>query len=173
MGLIYIVIEVFYGEELAGIYFFWDVPLCICTDFNCVQFPSERIWATVSTAVMDTFLEQIFDLNLVDLPSVGGPSTWLNDRGWSRLKNFLIYSSQESHYLELSQKRLPCICSNHFSILLNSGGIQWVKRHFKFKNMWHATDGFMEKVNSRWNSYSLDETSSFIVASRLKDLKMT
>lgn len=62
----------FLWEELAGLFYLWDLPWCLCGYFNIVQFPSERVGASTLSVAMEEFSELIFYLNLVDLPLVGG-----------------------------------------------------------------------------------------------------
>jgi hypothetical protein len=61
------------------------------------------------------FSEFIFDQGLLDIPLVGGTFMWSNNRNsssWSRIDRFLV------------------------SLVLDCGGIQGGKIHFKFENMW-------------------------------------
>ncbi|KAF5477381.1 hypothetical protein F2P56_004026 [Juglans regia] len=158
-------------EELAGLYSLWDLPWIFCGDFNIVRYPSERAGASTVTGAMEDFSELIFYLNLVDLPLVGRDYTWSNNRGWSRLDRFLVSSSWESHFPDLCQKRLPRVCSDHFPILLDCGGIHGGRHPFKFENMWLEVEGFVEKVRAWWEAYSFEGTPIFIVAGKLKALK--
>jgi hypothetical protein len=52
----------------------------------------------------------------------------------------------------VSQKRLPQICSDHFS-LLNSVNGPGGKRPFKFENMWLKKEGFGALMKQWWDSY--------------------
>ncbi|KAG7969632.1 hypothetical protein I3843_07G040700 [Carya illinoinensis] len=120
---------------------------------------------------MTEFLDCSFDLNLVDLSLVGGPFTWSNNQTYSWLDRFLILPDCECHYPGVSQKRLPCLCSDHFPILLDGGGIQGGRRSFRFENMWLKSEGFVDKVRHWWSSYQFHDTPSFILAGKLKTLK--
>jgi endonuclease/exonuclease/phosphatase family metal-dependent hydrolase len=73
----------------------------------------------------------------MDLLLAGGSFTWSNNQenpSWSRLDRFLISPDWEVKFPGL-QKRHPRLCSDHFSILLDCGGIHWGPRPFKFENM--------------------------------------
>ncbi|KAG6653845.1 hypothetical protein CIPAW_05G104700 [Carya illinoinensis] len=72
---------------------------------------------------------------------------------------------------DVCQKRLPRICSDHFPIMLDCGGIQGRRRPFKFENMWLKTDGFVELIRQWWSSYQLEDTPSNVLAGKLKFLK--
>ena len=69
------------------------------------------------------------------------------------------------------QKRLPCLCSNHFLILLDTGEVSRGRRSFKFENMWLKADGFKALVKQWWNSYVFQGTPSYVLAHKLKALK--
>ncbi|KAG6654621.1 hypothetical protein CIPAW_05G158600 [Carya illinoinensis] len=145
-------------EEIAGIWSWWDLPWCIGGDFNITRFPSERSRNSQLSPAMTEFSDCIFDLNLVDLPLVGGPFTWSNNQTYSRLDRFLISPDWECHYPEVSQKRLPHLCSDHFPILLDGGGIQGGRHSFKFENMWLKSEAFVNKVRHWWSSYQFHGT---------------
>ncbi|XP_035541166.1 uncharacterized protein LOC118344500 isoform X2 [Juglans regia] len=159
-------------DEVSGFYSLWELPWCICGDFNIICFPSEREGLSSMTTAMEDFSQLIFDLELLDLPLVGGEYTWSNSRGGSRLDRFLVSSSWEAHYPKSCQKRLSRVCCNHFPILLDCGGIHESKRYFKFKNMWLEVEGFVDKIRSWWLSYHFEGTPSFVLASKLKALKV-
>lgn len=67
-------------------------------------------------------------------------------QSWSRIDRFLVSSCWEFLCLELIQKRLPRMYSDHFLILLESGRFRGVKKPFRFENIWLKVDGFVEKV---------------------------
>ena len=123
-------------DELAGVHSWWDLPWCIGGDFNVVRFPSESFRRRRVRHASVEFSECIFDLNLIDLPLVGGVATWSNNQTWSRLDRFLISPELESHFPDIWQARLARLASDHWPILLDCGGIRSGKRYFKFENMW-------------------------------------
>ncbi|XP_042939512.1 uncharacterized protein LOC122274548 [Carya illinoinensis] len=73
---------------------------------------------------MVDFSNLIFELGLMDIHLMGGEFTWSNNLTWSRLDRFLISPSWKLHDPNLSRKRLPRICSDHFPVMLDCGGIQ-------------------------------------------------
>jgi hypothetical protein len=72
----------------------------------------------------------------------------------------------------VSQRRLPRLCSDHFPILLDCGDFHRGSRPFKFENMWLKFEGFVDRVKQWWDSYLFQGSPSFILASKLKALKV-
>ena len=76
---------------------------------------------------MRRFLEIIEDLELKDVPLVGGPFTWnggVNNQTFSRLDRFLINEGWDNHFGDVRQCVLPRPVSDHFPILLDVGGVR-------------------------------------------------
>ncbi|KAG6631925.1 hypothetical protein CIPAW_13G122500 [Carya illinoinensis] len=71
----------------------------------------------------------------------------------------------------MTQKRLQRLCSDHFPVLLDGGGVQGGKRPFKFENMWLKKEGFVDLVRNWWNSYVFEGNPSKVLAGKLKALK--
>jgi hypothetical protein len=159
-------------DELAGLLSLWDLPWCIGGDFNVIRFPCERSGAAHISSAMTEFSGFILEHELMDLPLAGGSFTWTNLSSWSRLDKFLVSPNWEAKYPGLIQKRLPRLCSDHFPILLVCGGILRGKRPFKFENIWLQEDGFVERVRLWWESYSFQGSPSFVLAHKLKALKV-
>jgi hypothetical protein len=120
---------------------------------------------------MMEFSDFIFEQDLMDLPLAGGPFTWSNNQSWSRLDRFLVSPDWEVKFPGSLQKRLPRLCSDHFPILLDCGGVHWGPRPFKFENMWLKAEGFMDRVRIWWESYRFQGSPSFIFSQKLKALK--
>ena len=62
--------------------------------------------------------------------------------------------------------------SDHFPILLEGGNLLGGKKPFRFENMWLKDEGFLERVRSWWESYLFQGSPSFILANKLKSLKL-
>lgn len=91
---------------------------------------------------MRRFSELIHDFELVDPPLSGSRFTWFNaqeDRCMSRIDRFLFSVSWEELCLDVVQRSLPRLISDHMPILLHSGGIRQGSSPFKFENMWLVT----------------------------------
>jgi len=160
-------------DELAGILSWWSLPWCIGGDFSVARFPSERSGEGCRSA-MRVFSDFFSEHGLVDFPLAEGAFTWSRSFDppiWFRIDRFLVSPDWEARFPVSSQKRLPCLYSDHFSILLDCCDISRGSRPFKFENMWLKAEGFVGKVKQWWDSYSFHGTPSFALACKLKALK--
>ncbi len=120
------------------------------------------------------FSDFIRDLNLVDLLLEGGLFTWSNTHtppSMSVLDRSLISLGWEEDFPESVQRLLPRPVSDHFPVLLDSGGIKTGRAPFRFENMWLKKEDFKDKVKTWWEDYSFEGRPSFIIACKLTALK--
>jgi endonuclease/exonuclease/phosphatase family metal-dependent hydrolase len=76
---------------------------------------------------MMEFSDFIYEQGLMDLSLAGRSYTWSNNQDisyWSCIDRFLVSPDWEVKSPSLFQIRLHRLCSNHFPILLDCGGIQ-------------------------------------------------
>jgi hypothetical protein len=140
-----------------------------------VRFPSERAGSDSFSPPMHDFSDFISDHGLLDIPLSGGIYTWSNNReisSMSHLDRFLFTAGWNEGFVNIFQKRLVRISSDHFLVLLDCSNIQRRSRPFRFENMWLKAEGFTELVKEWWESYSMDGTPSFVLAAKLKALKV-
>ena len=71
----------------------------------------------------------------------------------------------------MSQRVLPRVIFDHCLLLVEIGGVGRGRCAFKFENMWLKVEGFVEKVQQWWSSYSFLGYPSFVLAQKLKALK--
>jgi hypothetical protein len=107
----------------------------------------------------------------MDLLLSGGLCTWSNSQSWSRIDRFLVSPEWEVRHPDLLQKRLLCLCSDHFPIVLVSRGRKEGRKPFKFENMWLKEEGFVERVRGWWAVYQFQGTPSFVLSKKLRALK--
>ncbi|KAL6343127.1 hypothetical protein AAG906_019670 [Vitis piasezkii] len=123
---------------------------------------------------MRRFSEIIEDLELKDVPLVGGPFTWnggVNNQAFSRLDRFLFNEGWDNHFGDVRQCVLPRPVSDHFPILLDVGGGRRGPSPFRFENMWLKVEGVKELMKSWWEGVSFNGSASFILAEKIKVLK--
>jgi hypothetical protein len=162
-------------EELAGLLSWWNLPWCIGETSTSLDFPSERLGEAHFCPAMVEFFDFIFDQGLMDIPLVGGTFTWSNNQdppSWSRIDRFLVSLDWEAHFLICLRRGCLDFAWTIFPILLDCGGIQGGRRYFKFENMWLKAEGFVDRVKQWWTSYHFQGSPSFILARKLKALKV-
>jgi hypothetical protein len=160
--------------ELQSVYLVWSLPWVVFGDFNVVRFPSERLGCSRLTSAMVDFSDFIESSHLVDLPLGGGSYTWSSgsaNLSMSRIDRFLISSDWEDLYPDVTQKLLPRPLSDHFPLLLEVGSMTRGKSPFRFENMWLKDEGFVDRVEAWWTSYSFSGPPSVVLACKLKALK--
>ena len=60
---------------------------------------------------------------------------------------------------------------DHFSILLDGGGLRRSPSPFRFENMWLKVEGFKDLLKSWWEGDNFSGSLGFILAAKLKALK--
>ena len=113
-------------NELTMVRNRWASPWCAIGDFNVIRVPSERWGQSGFSPTMVAFLDWIDNLQLVDLPLVGGQYTWCNGSSppsMSRLDRALISLDWEEHFSDVLLKLLPQPISDHHPIMVETGGM--------------------------------------------------
>ena len=90
----------------------------------------------------------------------------------SRIDRALVLLDWEDHFGNVSQRVLPWVISDHCPFLLEADGFHKGRCAFKFENMWLKAEGFVERVQQWWNGYCFVGSPSFILAKKLKVLKV-
>jgi hypothetical protein len=152
----------------------WTLPWCLFGDFNAIRFPRERLGCQNFSQGMLDFSDFIDSNNLVDLPLEGGLYTWSSGSdqpSMSRIDRVLVSTDWEEHFPDVTQKLLPRPISDHSPLLVEAGGLARGKSSFKFENMWLKSEGFVDKVQGWWSTYSFKGPPSRVLARKLKALK--
>ena len=139
-----------------------------------VRFTSERLGCNRFSPAMFEFSNIIEELNLLDLTWEGGLFTWSSNTDppfMSCTDRVLILGDWEEQFPDVTQRLLPRLLSDYSLILMEFGSMAHGKSPFKFENMWLKTEGFVQKVQTWWSSYSFRGTQSFVLSQKLKALK--
>jgi hypothetical protein len=113
-------------DELSGIHSWWDVSWCLGGDFNVVRFPSERVGSNHFSPAMYDFSDFISTNGLINILLSRGIFAWSNNRevsSRSLIDRFLFTTDWAEGFINISQKRLTCMNSDHFPISLECGNI--------------------------------------------------
>jgi endonuclease/exonuclease/phosphatase family metal-dependent hydrolase len=89
-------------------------------------------------SAMRDFCDFISKQGLMNFPLAGGSYTWSTSCDplvWSRIDRFLVSPDWEARFPVASQKRLTCLYSDHFPILLDCDLTFARGRPFKFENV--------------------------------------
>ena len=125
---------------------------------------------------MRKFSQIIDELELKDLPLKGGSFTWRggsNNQRMARLDRFLSTDGWDAHFDGVEQSLLPRPTSDHFSVLLEGGGLYGRgPLPFRFKNMWLKADGFKNLFNEWWQNIEIRGSRSYVLTEKLKALKV-
>ena len=91
----------------------------------------------------------------------------------ARLDRFLITDDWENYVGNVTQSTLLRPLSDHFRIsLIGGGSLVHGPTPFRFENMWLKTKGFESFIDGWWKSFDVRGGSSFVVAEKLKVLKI-
>ncbi|KAL6348556.1 hypothetical protein AAG906_016066 [Vitis piasezkii] len=164
-----------FWEELGAIKGLWNGPWCVAGDFNAILRPEESSRGGSLNSTMRRFAEVIEELELKELPMVGGPFTWsggTDNQSFSRLDRFLVNEEWDSHFGDARQFRLPRPVSDHFPILMDVGGLRRGPTPFRFENMWLKAEGVKDLLKLWWEEGSFSGSASFILAEKLKFMKV-
>ena len=112
--------------ELDSVRLWWISAWCLIGDFNIIRYLVERLDCNSFSSATFKFSNFIENNNLVDLPLEGGDYTWFPDSdnpSMPRIDRTLISVDWEDHFLDVTQKTLPWVVSDHCPILVEAGGM--------------------------------------------------
>ncbi|CAN0907175.1 hypothetical protein LINGRAHAP2_LOCUS24661 [Linum grandiflorum] len=152
----------------------WQMPLCFMGDFNLVRSLDEVSTGDRNSAEMELINDFIADLELIDLPLVGGRFTWTNFHEHptlSRLDRVMVSIGWEAKFPDCVVKVLPRLCSDHNPLMLSAGQTDIIKRPWRFENMWLDHENFGEFLQEVWGDSVSGFGDMFLLAKRLNVLK--
>ena len=133
----------------------WSSAYCLFGDFNAIRYLTERFNCTSFSPDMFKFWDFIKKHFFIDLPLMGGDFTWFwgsNNPSMSRIDSF-DFNKVGGPLLDVTQRLLPRVLSNHCPLVVEAGGMLRGKSPFKFENMWLKVEDFVDRVRQWWNTY--------------------
>ncbi|WMV14420.1 hypothetical protein MTR67_007805 [Solanum verrucosum] len=150
-------------------------PWIVCGDFNITRYPSGKTNCHRLSGAMEEFSSCIEELQLVDPPLLGGSFTWRRGEDHScasRIDRILHCAEWGDNFTHIKQSCLPKMASDHNPIILSCGGEEWKKSYFKFEIWWLEVEGFKDRVKEWWASFQVNGRPGYILAEKLKMLKV-
>src|SRR3954470_11047993 len=148
---------------------------CIGGDFNSISSLDERIGVPSSgnSRAIRFFNEFIEEMDLVDLPTIGGKFTWFksNRKAMSRLDRFLLSETFVEDWKVDGQHIGERDVSDHAPIWLKDNRKDWGPKPFKFNNMWFKHEEFDIFVKEEWKKLVVRGRGDYCLVEKLKTLK--
>ncbi len=141
--------------ELAQLKTYCSGNWVLCGDFNLTRTREERNGGRGGRSAVCNFNDLISDLELIDLPLQNQRITWSNLQrhpALAKLDRFLVSTEWDSTFPLSAVEALPRITSDHYPILLSTGGKgQRTEKIFRFEEAWLKCEDFVTSVPSRWS----------------------
>ena len=112
-----------FWAELDSVRVRWNSAWCVLGDFNIIRYPAERLGCNSFSPAMFNFSDFSERNFLIDLPLVGCEYTWYRDSAnsaMSRIDRVLVSTDWEEHFLNVIQRPLPRVVSDHCPILVEA-----------------------------------------------------
>ncbi|XP_058760697.1 uncharacterized protein LOC131634030 [Vicia villosa] len=119
------------------------------------------------------FNEFIEEMELVDLPTIGGKFTWIksNGKAMSRLDRFLLSESFFEDWKVDGQHIGETDVFDHAPIWLKDNRKDWGPKPFKFNNMWFKHEEFDNFMKEEWKKIEFKGRGDYCLVEKLKILK--
>ncbi|XP_058782487.1 uncharacterized protein LOC131656963 [Vicia villosa] len=148
---------------------------CIGGDFNSITSLEERIGIFNCNygREISIFKKFIVDMELVDLPTIGGKFTWIksNGKSMSRIDRFLLSDSLIEDWNVVGQYIGERDVSDHAPIWLTDNRKDWGPKPFKFNNLWLKHEDMNNFVEEEWKKIVIKGRGDFCLVEKMKTLK--
>ncbi|XP_058726438.1 uncharacterized protein LOC131597788 [Vicia villosa] len=128
---------------------------CLGGDFNSISHLEERIGVANRSYrnEINYFKGFIDDMDLVDVPTIGGKFTWFNSNGkaMSRIDRFLLSPCFIDDWNVEGQIIGSRDLSDHAPIWIKDNRKNWGPKSFKFNKLWLKHSDFTAFVEDEWN----------------------
>ncbi|KAK8690716.1 hypothetical protein V6N13_074244 [Hibiscus sabdariffa] len=149
-----------------------EIPCCLGGDFNEVTNYAERRGYVGDRGGMLEFVGFIHDGGFVDMPTAGKVFTWYGSKAnVCRLDRFLVSADWLDRFEGLEQRNLLRNVSDHDSVRLSCGAVNWGPQPFLFLNAWLERKGHIKVMGDEWRRISVSHTT-YSVVDRLRELKV-
>ena len=132
-------------------------PWALMRDFNMTRFLHERQGCEGYSVDMDSFNDNIRDLDLIDIPLGRQSFTWSNKRvvsAFAKLDWFLISNAWDDVFSLSFCKALLNTISDHIPISLYTSSNHWCATRFHFETMWLEHQDIHGIMTSAWSFVS-------------------
>src|SRR3954467_5512721 len=119
------------------------------------------------------FKEFIEEMELVDLPTIGGKFTWIksNGKSMSRIDKFLLSDSLIEDWKVVGQYIGERDVSDHAPIWFKDNRKDWGPKTFKFNNLWLKHEDMNNFVEEEWKKIVIKGRGDFCLVEKMKTLK--
>ncbi|XP_058775832.1 uncharacterized protein LOC131650119 [Vicia villosa] len=148
---------------------------CIGGDFNSITSLEERIGSSRHSYRREIMLFKDFieEMELEDLPTIGGKFTWFksNGKSMSRIDRFLLSDCFVDDWKVEGQYIGERDVSDHAPIWLKDNRKNWGPKPFKFNNIWFKHEEFDIFVKEEWKKLVVGGRGDYCLVEKLKTLK--
>ncbi|XP_058784109.1 uncharacterized protein LOC131658877 [Vicia villosa] len=148
---------------------------CIGGDFNSISSLEEIVGKSGRNyrREMSEFNAFIEEMDLVDLPTIGGKFTWFNSNGkaMSRIDRFLLSEDFIDDWKVEGQFIGERDVSDHALIWLKDKSRNWGPKPFRFINSWFDHVDSNSFVKKEWNIIDIKGRGDFCLVEKLRILK--
>jgi hypothetical protein len=148
MGLKTIKKKIQFLQELRDLRAQCRGPWMVAGDFNLIYKDEDKNNTNLNRAMMGRFRGWINDMAVTEVPLHGRKFTWSS----VKLDRVFCSPDWEDMFTDCLLQSAASDDSNHCPLILGLRDNLDGKRRFHFESFWPAMDGFLETVETAWNS---------------------